>query len=790
MAYYCNQCKQLLNAQITGISRCSRCREYLCPNCQCPCLSQLRAQVNDQNAPNQEIRPHVTNRSSRRSKKLLSKKTTSSTDVRKERRIEKARIQKKKQEKQYLIIGIIVSIFLVFIILFTLTGNKKQRRKKKHVAQIKKSATVTKNKQHFSKKKKSYPKQSPKKKKLVYSRKYVSKKKSPKKYFQNTLTPIVNGKINDLYLDQEIAKLKTAKKLPNCVLIAPLTDENGKHSDLGTFISIESNYFATFSPDKTMDVVFPHYISTIQHWLRFRNDNLIAPKIMMGYFSAKAIIKGTIKKSSKGLEVVLSFNSGEHKNKTFNKKKMYQISHWIASEIHKHLGLTKTLSSTSQFSNKDLVSIAKEYCKCLQRRHFSDSKIWGNWAFKYRSSLLIQEMQANTLVAQKKIYIAESHFRNLYNRHKNNDYAKYLWMIRLYYNSRYNQTFPLIFDLLQTDANNMEIYNYINFALNKFNYWKKIEDILSIYRKRNFDYRATAYSGSFYVTHGWRARGSGVASTVSQKGFSLLEERLLLAKKYLEKSYDMFPYNSDVCNNMQTVCKGLGLKYATLEEWYQRGLVADDTDIDNYFYKLDYIAPKWHGSPQIMFQYASKLIKKHGYGSFQSTVMIGAYAEMASSSPSGCANFYEREELWQELQKILMPFIKKYPFSTHWRKEIIHYSMHAKHFDIMAKHHYELEKMANNPGGITKMSSGSADFFFAAGKEYSKHKQIKFAILCLEKAISRKPKEYKYYLVCAKMWIKKGEKGKAKRQLNSILTHCKDKKILKKAKKILAKISK
>jgi len=102
--------------------------------------------------------------------------------------------------------------------------------------------------------------------------------------------------------------------------------------------------------------------------------------------------------------------------------------------------------------------------------------------------------------------------------------------------------------------------------------------------------------GHFYIEFAWDARGSDVASKVSDEGWKLFGGRITLAKKALEAAYTADSANVDACRGMITIAMAEGAPRPEMEKWFDRAVKIDPNDSDVYDSKMIYLLPQWGGS--------------------------------------------------------------------------------------------------------------------------------------------------------------------------------------------------
>jgi hypothetical protein len=103
--------------------------------------------------------------------------------------------------------------------------------------------------------------------------------------------------------------------------------------------------------------------------------------------------------------------------------------------------------------------------------------------------------------------------------------------------------------------------------------------------------------GQFMLIHAWRARGEGVASTVTPEGARLMRERLLEAQDNLRKSWELDKEDSAAATQMIEVLKGLGADRSEVKLWFDRAMQADPFGEAACQNILEYLDARWHGSP-------------------------------------------------------------------------------------------------------------------------------------------------------------------------------------------------
>jgi tetratricopeptide (TPR) repeat protein len=180
---------------------------------------------------------------------------------------------------------------------------------------------------------------------------------------------------------------------------------------------------------------------------------------------------------------------------------------------------------------------------------------------------------------------------------------------------------------------------------------------LSQYSSSHF---ANACLGIVYISYAWDARGSGYASTITDQGSRLFSDRLSTAKEYLEKAYSLDRSDPIVPANLIYVAMGLGLERKEVERQLQRAILADPTDHEAYFAKLEYVKPKWYGSKEEMFSFAREAVRKAPPNSMIPMVLVAAHWEMYHRLDDN-VSYFRNPSVWKEMKEVYQTVSKSFP---------------------------------------------------------------------------------------------------------------------------------
>jgi hypothetical protein len=112
------------------------------------------------------------------------------------------------------------------------------------------------------------------------------------------------------------------------------------------------------------------------------------------------------------------------------------------------------------------------------------------------------------------------------------------------------------------------------------------------------------------VTYGWRARGSGLADTVTENGWNLFRERLTEAVRVLRQAEALNQKCPHSWSVLMQAAKGLGAKKSEYEDLFQKAIAFEPDCMDYYLNKANYLLPQWHGQKGDLAEFMQKSADK------------------------------------------------------------------------------------------------------------------------------------------------------------------------------------
>jgi hypothetical protein len=167
--------------------------------------------------------------------------------------------------------------------------------------------------------------------------------------------------------------------------------------------------------------------------------------------------------------------------------------------------------------------------------------------------------------------------------------------------------------------------------------------------------------GTFWYDYGCEARTTAIAALVPPGGFEKLESRLKIARKALNESWDLHP-DAEVANYVLGIDKVAVGDRDAMEFWFDRAMKANGDDYAACLTKLDWLHPRWHGTPEetLAFGKACRDTKNWRAG----ITLLAADAHFWYSTllePKERTEYMKSPEVWAEITSIYDEYLKHYP---------------------------------------------------------------------------------------------------------------------------------
>lgn len=170
--------------------------------------------------------------------------------------------------------------------------------------------------------------------------------------------------------------------------------------------------------------------------------------------------------------------------------------------------------------------------------------------------------------------------------------------------------------------------------------------------------------GCLWINYAWDARGSGWGNTVSDDNSGLFENRLARAQTVLTKAWNLDHDNAWAAKFMITVCRGRGLSRAIMEKWFKAAVAADPDAFAAYAEKLEYLEPKWCGSPDDMLSFGRECMAFLPDDSERRLTLVAVHLRLSQYDVPDYAYLPQRSyfakspKIWTDIEAAYEPYIK------------------------------------------------------------------------------------------------------------------------------------
>jgi len=173
--------------------------------------------------------------------------------------------------------------------------------------------------------------------------------------------------------------------------------------------------------------------------------------------------------------------------------------------------------------------------------------------------------------------------------------------------------------------------------------------------------------GEAYIQMAWHARGSGYANTVTEEGWKLFSERLVIAENALTNAWNLNPKDERIPLQMLSVELGQGEGRDRMELWFNRAMAINLNDYDICRAKLYYLEPKWYGSEDDLLAFGWECVQSKVWGGKVPLILLDAHEDICRYlDDSEKTNYWKRPDVWLDIQSAFDRFFVLNPDATSW----------------------------------------------------------------------------------------------------------------------------
>lgn len=488
------------------------------------------------------------------------------------------------------------------------------------------------------------------------------------------------------------------ERLPDPVIIFPLSGSDNKTNETGTLLSLLGMLKATYIPQKILNLHFPSILNLYHEKDYFSSGHVISSeeqRRICARFGAKTWATGSFT-SGRGSSFRITLNfEGEGGPKQFVKdgtgEELSQLPSWIAGCVHEYCQIderkvNKGFMNAEEFSSPFQLNRLVEIETRRRNSTYSNAIVWTEFLnanphaifARYRDSLMPRqrELQAKKL------------------RRLNEELGPHglLEFIIADWDNRCNKhldSVPQFLELLRRDFQNEVIYKKLDDVLLPFGLGESAAAIHDFWKENAPDSSAPYLAeGQFYIDYAWNIRGTGREWTISEEADKAFRERLKKAEEYLLRSYELNPADPRAASAMIAVAAGLAYDRTEMEAWFERAIKTDPDSYLAYQRKVYYLLPIWHGTEEEVFAFARASAQNSPENSRIALLPGYAHEQMAhiwAKPGMDYRGYYKNPLVWDEVKQLYQTYLERTPDSSRERNEFAKYAYFAQDYAEAAR---------------------------------------------------------------------------------------------------------
>jgi hypothetical protein len=203
------------------------------------------------------------------------------------------------------------------------------------------------------------------------------------------------------------------------------------------------------------------------------------------------------------------------------------------------------------------------------------------------------------------------------------------------------------------------VHGYRTLGMEALAAYKRVDDELA--KVPELEALRLQYRGNFWLHYGWEARTQAFAPSVPVGGFESLEERLAVAKKACEEAWKLEPDDAQSAVTLMEIDKAIGGDRTTMELWFDRAMKADGDKRDACWSKLDWLDPKWHGTPEDLLAFGRRCRDTKNWWAGVTLLCADAHNRYSNMLGNERADYLASPEVWSDITSVYDEYLKHRP---------------------------------------------------------------------------------------------------------------------------------
>lgn len=196
---------------------------------------------------------------------------------------------------------------------------------------------------------------------------------------------------------------------------------------------------------------------------------------------------------------------------------------------------------------------------------------------------------------------------------------------------------------------------------------------------------ASLLKAQLYFYYAWRGRGNGYANKVSEEGWKLFRERLVVAAEAADKAWTLNPKNERIPLLMIKLASGQERKRDEMELWFSRAMELNTNYYEACSSKLHYLYPQWYGSQEEMLAFGRECLHSDKWGGRVPLILVDAHQQCVAYlvGKEEKAAYWKNPDVWPDLQAAFEKFFALNPDKTGWRHNYAWYAYACEQWEVL-----------------------------------------------------------------------------------------------------------
>jgi hypothetical protein len=201
--------------------------------------------------------------------------------------------------------------------------------------------------------------------------------------------------------------------------------------------------------------------------------------------------------------------------------------------------------------------------------------------------------------------------------------------------------------------------------------------------------------GDFHFFYGWEIRSKAFASQVGARNMRTFESEIAEAQKAFKEAWRLRPDDGPIAGYMLEIEKAIGGgDRAAMELWFERSMKANGDAFDTCLAKLDWLDPKWYGTPDEMVAFGRACLATKNWQSAITLLVGDAHLRYGSlMEHAEKTKYLASREVWPEISSAYSEFLKHCPNSHLWRSKYAALCYMSNH---LAEAHEQFQILGDN----------------------------------------------------------------------------------------------